>query len=395
MLTGPASAAALPSNGSTSLISSPLLSNVSAAPPAASDSASPSSTDVNLKEASADSDVESPVTSGTSSPPPDWSTSPSSTDVNLKEASAGSDVESPATSGTSSPPPDRSTVVLEAIEGAVDEVEQRTDSKSSKRPSKKRPRMRVTARRKPSATALTSKRYRRSESPVDSNNGAEEGDAEKVDREEVNESNNANETAAGVQQNESFARQMYRPRSSHDNTAVKDDVIPNIYLASDDPVEEVKAAAADPKVEAHRELFYQQIQGHYKCTNNRAMMSRRDMDDVVKLIKGDIESKNSTDYKLKKDFAVITYGQHYSLIMSKDVVGKDEIDVSTVPHYCCYKDLFHSIRKCHIDDMGHSGIRKTENAVKNTMSTLHVLWWRDLLLVVTVNWIGSILQSRS
>jgi hypothetical protein len=157
---------------------------------------------------------------------------------------------------------------------------------------------------------------------------------------------------------------MYRPRSSHDNTAVKDDVIPNIYLASDDPVEEVEAAAADPKVEAHRELFYQQIQGHYQCTNNRAMMSRRDMDDVVKLIKGDIKSKNSTDYKLKKDFAVITYGQHYSLIMSKDVIGKDEIDVSTVPHYCCYKDLFHSIRKCHIDDMGHSGIRKTENAVK-------------------------------
>jgi hypothetical protein len=155
---------------------------------------------------------------------------------------------------------------------------------------------------------------------------------EKTDAEETNVSNDA--ALGGQLSSLPFSWQMYKPRSSHDNTAVQDDVIPNVYLGSDDPMEEanVEPSAADPKDEAHRVLFYLQIQGHYKCTNNHAMMSRRDMNDLVKLIKGDILSKNSMEYKLKKDFAVITYGQHYSLIMSKDVVGKNEIKKNT-QHY--------------------------------------------------------------
>jgi hypothetical protein len=39
-------------------------------------------------------------------------------------------------------------------------------------------------------------------------------------------------------------------------------------------------------------------------------------------------------------------------------------DVSTVPHYDCYEELYDAIRQCQIDQEGHSGIRKTETTTK-------------------------------
>jgi hypothetical protein len=64
----------------------------------------------------------------------------------------------------------------------------------------------------------------------------------------------------------------------------------------------------------------------------------------------------------KKGFVVLSLGDHYSLVKSQHVVGKSVIDISTVPRYACYEELYNYIKQCHIDQEGHSGSRKTENA---------------------------------
>ncbi len=86
-------------------------------------------------------------------------------------------------------------------------------------------------------------------------------------------------------------------------------------------------------------------------------------------MKGDIshmkgESRQATMYyKFKKDFAVLSFGDHYSLVTYQHVVGKSVIDISSVPRYACYEELYDCIKQCHTDQEGHSGIRKTEASV--------------------------------
>jgi hypothetical protein len=158
-----------------------------------------------------------------------------------------------------------------------------------------------------------------------------------------------------------------RGRAESPITALQDDNIPNLYLGTMDPMQtNTKAdAPVDPKVDAHRSLFYQQIEEHYKTTSTRALMSRNEMDAMVQLFKENTKTRNSSEYKLKRDFAVITFDEnHYSVVWRKDVTDKDVVDVSELPRYCCYDDLFGAIHKCHVDQEGHSGIRKTEAAVK-------------------------------
>jgi len=142
-------------------------------------------------------------------------------------------------------------------------------------------------------------------------------------------------------------------------------VNPNLYLGTSDPLQEASPVDVnDPKEASHQALFYERIELHYKTMNNRAMMSRKEMDHMVQLIKSNVKSKNASQYKMKRDFAVVTFGQHYSVIRRRDVTDKVEVDISNLPRYCCYEDLFVAIRKCHIDQEGHSGIRKMEAAVK-------------------------------
>jgi hypothetical protein len=109
---------------------------------------------------------------------------------------------------------------------------------------------------------------------------------------------------------------------------------------------------------------------HYKTTNNRAFMSRREMDGLVQMIKGDLSDSSANAYKLNRDFAVLAFEDHYSLVLREDVLSKEEVDVSTMPRYCCYEDMFDAIRKCRINQKGHSGIHKTENADKRHYVTL-------------------------
>jgi len=147
-------------------------------------------------------------------------------------------------------------------------------------------------------------------------------------------------------------------RPSSPCTALLDDVNPNLYLGTSDPLQEDSPVDVDdPKVASHQALFYEQIELHYKTTNNRAMMNRNEMDQMVQLIKSNVKSKNASQYKMKRDFAVVTFGQHYSVIRRRDVTDKVEVDISNLPRYCCDEDLFIAIRKCHIDQEGHSGIR--------------------------------------
>jgi hypothetical protein len=149
--------------------------------------------------------------------------------------------------------------------------------------------------------------------------------------------------------------------------AVVDEEIPNLYLGGTDPMEvdfSLSTEFEDPKVQAHSTLFYEQIELHYKTTSTRAMMSRAEMDAMVQLIKGNKKSKNSAEYKMRRDYAVISFGQHYSVVKGRDVSGKVQVDISYLPRYCCYEDLFMAIHKCHVEHEGHSGIRKTEITMK-------------------------------
>ncbi len=89
------------------------------------------------------------------------------------------------------------------------------------------------------------------------------------------------------------------------------------------------------------------------------------MDGLMHMIRGDLSDTSASADKLKRDFAVLVFGDHYSLVLRKDVLGKEEVDGSTVPRYCCYEDMFDAISKCHIDQEGHSGIHKTESSVRH------------------------------
>jgi hypothetical protein len=44
-------------------------------------------------------------------------------------------------------------------------------------------------------------------------------------------------------------------------------------------------------------------------------------------------------YKYKKDFSVLSCGDHSSLVQSKNVVGKAIIDTSTVLRYMGYEEF--------------------------------------------------------
>jgi hypothetical protein len=78
---------------------------------------------------------------------------------------------------------------------------------------------------------------------------------------------------------------------------------------------------SDPKVIAHKNLFYEQIIQHYKTTNNRAFMTRHEMDGLVHMIKGDESTTSANAYKLKRDFSVLAFGDHFSLVLRKDVIS--------------------------------------------------------------------------
>jgi hypothetical protein len=121
----------------------------------------------------------------------------------------------------------------------------------------------------------------------------------------------------------------------------------------------------------HKKLFYEQLQLSFSTDNQRKLMGRKQLNDIIEVVKGDRshmkgDSRQATlYYKYKKDFAVLFFGNDYSLVESQHTVRKSVIDISTVPRYACYEELYDCIKQCHIDQEGHSGIRKIETSVKN------------------------------
>ena len=112
--------------------------------------------------------------------------------------------------------------------------------------------------------------------------------------------------------------------------AVQSLEILNLFECESNPMEDQSPSITgmDPKVVAHKKLFYELIEQHYKTTTNQAMMNRQETDDPSKLIRRETQSKTSNTYKMKWDFAVITFGQHYGLVKKKEshdpAVNQDE-----------------------------------------------------------------------
>jgi hypothetical protein len=111
------------------------------------------------------------------------------------------------------------------------------------------------------------------------------------------------------------------------------------------------AAAPTDEVDPHKSLFYEQLQLYYSTNNQRKLTGQHQLNSIIEVVKGDVpftkgDVKQATlHYKYKKDFAVLSLGDHCSPVRSKDVVGKATIDISTVPRYVCYEELYNAIRQ--------------------------------------------------
>ncbi len=105
----------------------------------------------------------------------------------------------------------------------------------------------------------------------------------------------------------------------------------------------------------HKKIFYEQLQLYYTTDNQRKLMGQKQLNGIIEVVKGYIchmkgDSRQATlYYKYRKDFAVLSFGDHYSLVKSQHVVGKSVIDISTVPRYAFYEELSDCIKQCHIE----------------------------------------------
>jgi hypothetical protein len=98
----------------------------------------------------------------------------------------------------------------------------------------------------------------------------------------------------------------------------------------------------------HKNLFNEQFQLYYCYENERKLIEWKQLNNIIEIVKGDAshmkgDSRQATlYYKYKTDFAVHSFGDHYSLVKAQHVVGKSVIDISTVPRYACDEE---SLRK--------------------------------------------------
>ncbi len=93
-----------------------------------------------------------------------------------------------------------------------------------------------------------------------------------------------------------------RKANTPPNIAIQSDKAPNVFLGSEeDPMQHLLVyddkVPTDPKIIAHKNLFYEQIIQHYKTTNNRTFMSRHEMDGLVHMIRGDLSDTSANAYK--------------------------------------------------------------------------------------------------
>jgi hypothetical protein len=85
------------------------------------------------------------------------------------------------------------------------------------------------------------------------------------------------------------------------------------------------------------------------------------LDDLTKLIKGEKSDKTSTTCKLKHDFSVITFGEHYTLVKKKDVMDNRPASMLVqFPDTAVMRTCLIVFFKCHVKQERHPGIRKME-----------------------------------
>jgi hypothetical protein len=135
---------------------------------------------------------------------------------------------------------------------------------------------------------------------------------------------------------------------------------------------DAKTSATDEENEEedhHKKIFYEQLQLYYSTDNQRRLMGWKQLNDSIEVVKGDIshmmgDSRQATlYYKYKTDFAVLLFGDHNALVKSQHVAGKSVIDISIVPRYACYKELWLHKAAPHWSG-GTFCIRITEASVK-------------------------------
>lgn len=74
--------------------------------------------------------------------------------------------------------------------------------------------------------------------------------------------------------------------------------------------------------------------------------------------------KSALHYKVRRECAVLKVGNKYSLVMKRDVQGRQAVSVENLPYYLTYEDFFDGIHQCHVEINVHSGIQRTEKAAQ-------------------------------
>ncbi len=107
---------------------------------------------------------------------------------------------------------------------------------------------------------------------------------------------------------------------------------PNVYLVSEGNVEQPIPAlliqdddVTVEEIDNHKSLFYAQLQLYYSTNNQRKLMGRDQLNSIINVVNGDVtftkgNAKQTTlHYKYKKDSAVLSFGEHFSLVKAKDI----------------------------------------------------------------------------
>jgi hypothetical protein len=116
----------------------------------------------------------------------------------------------------------------------------------------------------------------------------------------------------------------------------------------------------DAKAQAHKSLFYEQLEGHYTNLKTFNLMTRANINAAITLN----QYKSAHHYKVMRECAVLKVGDEYSLVRKRNVEGRQVISIENLPQYLAYEDLFDGICQCHVEFNDYSGIRRTEKTAQ-------------------------------
>jgi hypothetical protein len=91
----------------------------------------------------------------------------------------------------------------------------------------------------------------------------------------------------------------------------------------------------DAKVQAHKWLFYEQLEGHYSNIKTFNLMTWAGIYATITIIrnKDSDQCKAAHNYKVMRECAVLKVGDEYSLVKKRDVKGRQGIGIENLPRY--------------------------------------------------------------